>query len=50
MKTCDNPFQRGALCKLCSVEEPVGGDALLQGRRCANSRVMERSRVASASA
>src|SRR2546421_4619045 len=25
MKTCEDPFQRGALCKLCSVSEPVGG-------------------------
>ena len=25
LKTCDNPFERGALCKLCSASEPVGG-------------------------
>lgn len=25
MKTCDNPFERGALCKLCSASDPVAG-------------------------
>jgi two-component system response regulator HydG len=25
MRTCENPFERGALCRLCSATEPVGG-------------------------
>ena len=25
MKTCENPFERGALCKLCSASDPVAG-------------------------